>query len=193
MTTDQRAEALRLAKEAGLETNMWEEQTRIKLERLIALARASAAPQEPVAVALRDSLRCHTERVPCVACDCPMGAAAIAFDDALARASAAPQEPVGKVNVRADGRITLKCSSPEQLDRLEAMHGEPVYAAPQPQAAPSATSDDARHEYVDPLAFLDEQPFYEICQQYRHCPVDAALPYEALKAFIRNQIEGDIL
>ena len=47
MTTDQRDEALRLAKEAGFEAAsplwLW------KCEKLIALARASAAPQEPVA------------------------------------------------------------------------------------------------------------------------------------------------
>jgi hypothetical protein len=69
MTTDQREDALRLAKEAGLETNMWEEQTRIKLERLIALARAKDAvpdgmvtvmvPREPTPEMLLDGALNH--------------------------------------------------------------------------------------------------------------------------------------
>ena len=55
MITDQRDEALRLAKEAGIYTNDTLPM-RIdceRLARLIALARASAAPQEPVGCVLR--------------------------------------------------------------------------------------------------------------------------------------------
>ena len=57
MTTDQRDEALRLAKEAEF---IQEYSGRFvchlpDVERLIALARASAAPQEPVKL-LRDAL-----------------------------------------------------------------------------------------------------------------------------------------
>jgi hypothetical protein len=45
---DQRAEALRLAKEAGMQPGQWEyESQKLALIALIALARASAAPQEP--------------------------------------------------------------------------------------------------------------------------------------------------
>ena len=40
--------------------------------------------------------------------------------------------------------------------------------------------------------WLDEQDFYELCQQYRHAPlfpIDIVLDaYEALKAHIRRQI-----
>jgi hypothetical protein len=54
---DQREEALRLAKEAGLEQGASGVfySTRQDIERLIALARASAAPQEPVAKVVEQS------------------------------------------------------------------------------------------------------------------------------------------
>ena len=33
---------------------------------------------------------------------------------------------------------------------------------------------------------LDSRDFYEVMQAYRHCPVDAEKPFEAVKAWLRN-------
>jgi len=81
-TDEARAEALKLANEAGypiVETNYWFPQ----LVRLIALARQTAPSSNEGMRKLRDSLRCHFETVPCDGCDCPMGEAARAYDSAL--------------------------------------------------------------------------------------------------------------
>lgn len=45
-------------------------------------------------------------------------------------------------------------------------------------------------------AWLDEQEFYELCQQYRHSQEWTAPPtvetFEALKAYIRAKIEREL-
>jgi hypothetical protein len=96
--------------------------------------------------------------------------------------------------IRAKGHVPAASQRPKRGSRSTDIAGS--------HAGKGGSMNDQRaealrlakeHEYVDPLAFLDEQPFYEMCQQYRYCRIDAALPYEALKAFIRKQIEGDIL
>ncbi len=33
---------------------------------------------------------------------------------------------------------------------------------------------------------LDKRDFYELCQEYRHAPVDAAPQFEAIKTYIRT-------
>ena len=33
---------------------------------------------------------------------------------------------------------------------------------------------------------LSSRDFYELCQEYRHTPVDAAKQFEAIKAYLRD-------
>ncbi len=47
--------------------------------------------------------------------------------------------------------------------------------------------------YIDPdrvfyehFPNLESRDFYELCQQYRTCPVDAANEFEAIKEYIRS-------
>jgi hypothetical protein len=144
---DQRAEALRLAKEAGLHEIFDMRQREYgsqnaaiyflaSVERLIALARASAAPQEPVVKEWRDLGKEH-------------------FDKLRREANYAAQchDAAMKLFTEASAIHGDDLADPRTVENLR----DVLAAAPQPQAAPQ-----------EPVAFEDFWPDFADSMGYQY-------------------------
>jgi hypothetical protein len=59
-----------------------------------------------------------------------------------------------------------------------AVHNEPAYPA-------GACDCGVAQEPVEFDSFLESQDFYELMQTYRHCQIDAHIPFEAVKDALR--------